>query len=83
LVTGAAGYIGSILCTELINHSFDVVAADILKYEKNHFHIFLFKNFKFIKANISKPKEIKKYFKGLRFYNTLSRFSWRFTMRKI
>jgi len=68
LVTGAAGYIGSMLCTELINNGFDVVAADMLKYEKNSLsHLFFFKNFKFIKVDISKPKVIKKILKGCDF----------------
>jgi nucleoside-diphosphate-sugar epimerase len=68
LVTGAAGYIGSMLCTELISQGFDVVAVDILKYEKNSLsHLFYFKNFKFIKVDISKPKVIKKILKGCDF----------------
>jgi nucleoside-diphosphate-sugar epimerase len=68
LVTGAAGYIGSMLCTELINQGFNVVAVDLLKYEKNSLsHLFYFKNFKFMKADISKPKLIKKILKGCDF----------------
>ena len=68
LVTGAAGYIGSMLCTELINQGFNVIAVDLLKYEKNSLsHLFFFKNFKFIKADISKPKVIKKILKGCDF----------------
>lgn len=68
LVTGAAGYIGSMLCTELINQGFIVIAVDLLKYEKNSLsHLFFFKNFKFIKADISKPKVIKKILKGCDF----------------
>ena len=68
LVTGAAGYIGSMLCTELINQGFNVVAVDLLKYEKNSLsHLFYFKNFKFIKADISKPKLLKKILKGCDF----------------
>ena len=39
LVTGAAGYIGSMLCTQLINFGFKVIAIDILKYEKNDRHV--------------------------------------------
>ena len=57
LVTGAAGYIGSMLCTQLVNLGFKVVAADILKYDKNSLsHLFYFKNFKFVKVDISRPE---------------------------
>jgi nucleoside-diphosphate-sugar epimerase len=64
LVTGAAGYIGSMLCTELVSHGFEVLAVDILKYDQNSLsHLFYFKNFRFIKADISKPSTIKKLLK--------------------
>ena len=68
LVTGAAGYIGSMLCTQLINLGFKVIAVDILKYEKNSLsHLFYFKNFKFIKADISKSEVIIKLLKDCNF----------------
>ena len=68
LVTGAAGYIGSMLCTKLVNLGFEVVAADILKYDKNSLsHLFYFNNFYFVKADISKPTIIKKLLKGCDF----------------
>jgi nucleoside-diphosphate-sugar epimerase len=68
LVTGAAGYIGSMLCTKLVNLGFQVVAVDVLKYEKNSLsHLFYYKNFKFIKADISNPKIIKKLLKKANF----------------
>ena len=43
LITGAAGYIGSILSTELVKLNYEVVAVDILKYEQNslsHLHFY-------------------------------------------
>ena len=68
LVTGAAGYIGSMLCTKLVSLGFEVIAVDILKYEKNSLsHLFYFENFKFIKADISNPKIIKKLLKKSNF----------------
>jgi nucleoside-diphosphate-sugar epimerase len=68
LVTGAAGYIGSMLCTQLVNLGFKVVAADILKYDKNSLsHLFYFKNFKFVKVDISRPAIIKKLLKDCDF----------------
>ena len=68
LVTGAAGYIGSMLCTQLVNLGFKVVAADILKYDKNSLsHLFYFKNFNFVKVDISRPEIIKKLLKDCDF----------------
>ena len=34
LITGAAGYIGSMLCTKLLDLGYEVTAVDILKYDK-------------------------------------------------
>jgi len=66
LVTGAAGYIGSMLCTKLVSLGFEVIAVDILKYEKNSLsHLFYFKNFKFIKADVCNAKVIKNLLKNI------------------
>ena len=68
LVTGAAGYIGSYLCTKLVEHKFDVLAVDILKYNKNSlFHLFKFKNFKFLNEDVKNKKVIKKITKSVDF----------------
>ena len=41
LVTGGAGYIGSMLCTHLINNGYEVTVIDLLKYDKNSIsHLF-------------------------------------------
>jgi nucleoside-diphosphate-sugar epimerase len=65
LVTGAAGYIGSMLTTKLVHLGFNVLAVDLFKYEKNSLsHLFLYKNFKFIKADISKSNVVKKILKN-------------------
>lgn len=64
LVTGAAGYIGSMLCTELVSKGYMVTAVDKLKYDKNSLcHLFFNKNFKFIKEDVTKPSVIKKIIK--------------------
>ena len=43
LVTGAAGYLGSMLCTELVSRGYIVTAVDKLKYDKNSLcHLFFF-----------------------------------------
>jgi nucleoside-diphosphate-sugar epimerase len=56
------------LCTKLVSLGFEVIAVDILKYEKNSLsHLFYFENFKFIKADISNPKIIKKLLKKSNF----------------
>ena len=33
LITGGAGYIGSMLCTELVNLGHNVTVIDLLKYK--------------------------------------------------
>ena len=61
LITGAAGYIGSMLCTKLVDEGYKVTAVDILKYEKNSLaHLFSKKNFTFLKLDITKKKNVKK-----------------------
>ena len=35
LITGGAGYIGSMLATKFINLGYNVTVIDLLKYEKN------------------------------------------------
>ena len=65
LVTGGAGYIGSMLCTYLVNNGYDVTVIDLLKYDKNSIsHLFFNKNFKFIRGDANDPKIIKKNIKN-------------------
>ena len=46
LITGAAGYLGSMLATRLVSMNYFVTAVDILKYDKNSLsHLFGKKNF--------------------------------------
>ena len=48
LITGGAGYIGSMLSTELVNLGHTVTVVDTLKYSSNSInHLFYYKNFIF------------------------------------
>lgn len=65
LITGGAGYIGSMLATELIKQNYMVTVIDLMKYDKNSLnHLFFHKNFNFIKEDVRNLKilnrEIKK-----------------------
>lgn len=61
LITGGAGYIGSMLATKFINLGYNVTVIDLLKYEKNSLsHLFFYKNFNLIVDDINKEKVIKK-----------------------
>ena len=60
LITGGAGYIGSMLATELINKGHKVTVVDLLKYNKSSLnHLFYSKNFKLIINDIRDKKFIK------------------------
>ena len=64
LITGAAGYLGSMLSTELVSLNYNVTAVDLLKYDKNSLsHLFGKKNFKFIKGDIRDVKTVTKIIK--------------------
>lgn len=61
LISGAAGYIGSMLSTKLVLQGYDVTAVDNFTYDKSSLnHLFYYKNFKLIKADINEDKIIKK-----------------------
>jgi nucleoside-diphosphate-sugar epimerase len=64
LITGGAGYIGSILTTELVKLNFKVTVLDDLYYSSNSLnHLFLFKNFNFIRGDVRDKSLIKKLIK--------------------
>ncbi len=65
LITGAAGYLGSIISTRLVELGYIVTAVDIIKYDKNSLsHLFYFDNFKFLKKDITDEKVVKKVLKN-------------------
>ena len=64
LITGGAGYIGSMLSTELVMQGYEVTVIDKLEYKKNSLdHLFFYKNFKFIKEDVTNKILIKKIIK--------------------
>ena len=61
LITGGAGYIGSMLSTELVNQGYKVTVLDLLKYNKNSLsHLYFHGNFKFIYGDARNKKIMKK-----------------------
>ena len=64
LITGGAGYIGSMLCTKLLEAGHKVTAVDLLKYDKGSLnHLYFHKNFKLICDDIRKINLMKKLIK--------------------
>ena len=61
LITGGAGYIGSMLCTKLLQEGHSVTAVDLLKYDKGSLnHLYFNKKFKLICDDIRKVSLMKK-----------------------
>ncbi len=61
LITGGAGYIGSMLCTRLLEEGHTVTSVDLLKYDKGSLnHLYHNKNFKLICDDIRKVNLMKK-----------------------
>tara|TARA_B100000035_G_scaffold230086_1_gene198264 strand:- start:393 stop:1346 length:954 start_codon:yes stop_codon:yes gene_type:complete len=65
LIPGGAGYIGSMLATELVHLGHQVTVIDILKYNKTSLnHLLFYENFKLVKKNILKIRNLKKIIKN-------------------
>tara|TARA_B100000963_G_scaffold343492_1_gene345382 strand:+ start:8735 stop:9673 length:939 start_codon:yes stop_codon:yes gene_type:complete len=61
LITGGAGYIGSMLSTKLLNLGHKVTVVDLLKYDKGSLnHLYFNKNFKLICDDVRKKNLMKK-----------------------
>jgi nucleoside-diphosphate-sugar epimerase len=61
LITGGAGYIGSVLTTNLINLGYQVTVLDKLNYNKNSLsHLFSNKNFNLIIGDVTDKKLLKR-----------------------
>jgi len=68
LITGAGGYIGSMLTTKLVELGFEVLAVDLMKYDRNSLsHLFYYSNFSFLKADITKPDIVRKIIQNVDF----------------
>ena len=64
LITGGAGYIGSLLCTELVKLGYKVTVIDLLKYNENSLsHLYYYKNFNLIYGDSRKKIIMKKLIK--------------------
>ena len=64
LITGGAGYIGSMLSTELVNLGYKVTVIDLLKYSESSLnHLYFNKLFRFINADVRNKKIIQKVIK--------------------
>ena len=64
LITGGAGYIGSMLSTELVNLGYKVTVIDLLKYSETSLnHLYFNKLFTFINADVRNKKIIQKVIK--------------------
>ena len=60
LITGGAGYIGSMLSTRLLSLGHQVTIVDLLKYDKGSLnHLYFKKNFKLIKDDVRKKNLIR------------------------
>ena len=66
LVTGGAGYIGSVLVRQLLNKNFKVRVIDSLKFGGDALYdVMLNPNFEFIKGDVRNEKDIDKAIEGI------------------
>ena len=65
LITGGAGYLGSVLTTKLLEIGYHITVIDIMDFSKTSLsHLFVNKNFKFIKGDVMNKKLISKEIKN-------------------
>ena len=65
LITGGAGYIGSVLVKTLLDEGFEVLAVDNLMYRQNSLaHLFHYKNFSFAKEDVTNFSKMKNFIKN-------------------
>ena len=64
LVTGGAGYIGSMLCTKLVETGYNVTVLDNLSFSKNSLsHLLICKNFNLVIGDVANKNLYKKLIK--------------------
>ena len=61
LITGGAGYLGSILCSDLLKEHEVVVYDNLLYNQMSLLNLFNNKNFKFIYGDVRDYKKLNKY----------------------
>ena len=65
LVTGGAGYIGSMLVTKLISLGYNVTVLDSFEYTKDSLnHLYFYNNFTVVDGDVRDSKLIKKLIKN-------------------
>ena len=65
LVTGGAGYLGSVISTKLLEIGHNVTVIDILEFNKTSLsHLFIKKGFKFIEADVRNKELLKSLIKN-------------------
>jgi nucleoside-diphosphate-sugar epimerase len=65
LITGGAGYIGSMLATDLIKLGYKVTVIDLMKYSETSIdHLHFHRNFEFINGDATDPKLLKQHIKN-------------------
>ena len=65
LITGGAGYIGSMLATDLIKLGYKVTIIDLMKYSETSIdHLHFNRNFEFINGDATNPKLLKQHIKN-------------------
>jgi len=66
LVTGGAGYLGSILCEHLLNKGYEVVVLDSLLFgQQPHFHLMANPSYDFLFGDVRDEKTLKGALKGV------------------
>lgn len=66
LVTGAAGYLGAVLCEHLLDADYQVTALDNLRYDQNSlFHLCAHPSFNFVFGDARNPELLKTLLKSV------------------